>query len=146
LTFRGERLSARCGIAGEERTYCSKPLGKGQAIIACEGKHLTRTGGQSTYCDHDQQNKNDTDEACRTTNALRGILKDVYERVASGVTERFSDVADAECITTDVKRTYGIGTRRETYVINRRKVNGMLNKKETLSVAKENSQRSVLQN
>jgi hypothetical protein len=32
--------SACYGMAFEEGTHCSKPLGKGQAIIACEREHL----------------------------------------------------------------------------------------------------------
>jgi hypothetical protein len=79
-------------------THCSQPLGERQAIVACEGKHLARTRSQSTNGDHDQQDEYDTDKACRTPNAVRGVLEDINERVACLVRERFSNVADAESI------------------------------------------------
>ena len=84
-----------------ENTYSSKPLGKRQTIITCEGEHLARARGQSTDGYHDQQDKDNADEACRATYTLCGILEDVNERVAGGVTERLSNVADAECIAAD---------------------------------------------
>ena len=84
-----------------ENTYSSKPLGKRQTIITCEGEHLARARGQSTDGYHDQQDKNDADEACRATYTLRGVLEDVNKRVACCVAECFSNVADAECIAAD---------------------------------------------
>ena len=95
--------SAGYGMAVEESTHGSKPLGKWQTIIACESEHLARARSQSTDSYHDQKDKDNADKAGRTTNALRGVLEDVNERVAGGVTERFSDIADTECIATDGK-------------------------------------------
>ena len=90
-------------MAVEEFTHRSKPFGKGQAVIAGESEHLARARSQSTDGYHDQKDKDNADKAGRTTNALRGVLEDVNERVAGGVTERFSDIADTECIATDGK-------------------------------------------
>jgi len=85
----------------DECTHCSKPLGKRQTVIACEGEHLARARGQSTDGYHDQKDKDNADEARRTTYALCGVLENVDERVAGGVTERFANVADAERIAGD---------------------------------------------
>ena len=90
-------------MAVEEFTHCSKPFGKGQAVIAGESEHLARARGQSTDGYHDQKDEDNTDEACRTTYTLCGVLEDVDEWVAGGVTECFADVADAKCIAADGK-------------------------------------------
>jgi hypothetical protein len=49
------------------------------------------------------------------------------------VRERFSNVADAESITAVDQTLPESGVRLNTYVIRRRNVNGMLNRKDTLS-------------
>ena len=41
LTLTVAPLSACYGMAFEKSTHRPKPFGKGQAIIACEGEHLT---------------------------------------------------------------------------------------------------------
>lgn len=85
-------------MAFENKTHCPKPLGKRQTVIACEGEHLARARGQSTDGYHDQKDKDNTDEARRTTYALCGVLENVDEWVACCVAECSANVADAECI------------------------------------------------
>jgi hypothetical protein len=98
LTLRDAKFVSMLRNSHLESTHGSKPLGEWQPIIAREGEHLARARSQSTDGDHDQQNQDDADEACRTTYALSGVLEDVDERVARCMPKRFFDVADAECI------------------------------------------------
>jgi hypothetical protein len=49
------------------------------------------------------------------------------------VRERFTNVADAEGITAADQPLHRSGERPDTYVIRRRNVKGMLNRKDTLS-------------
>jgi DNA topoisomerase IA len=79
-------------------TYCSKPFGKRQTIVARKSKQLPRAGGQGTDRYHDQKDRDDAHEACRPTDAFRRVLEDVNERVSGRARERFLYVSNAEGI------------------------------------------------